>query len=402
MTQNRCDEDARQEIRSVLQAFDAGYRRRDAARAGEFVSSLFAWDGECVFIGTGDGEFVCTLDGIRHIVEGDWLYWGDVALDVADASIGVQDDFAWFTTTATWTREYDPDDVYTRALDGLRKHLAAPMPAPVRVLFLSQGPLHVLMQMERGERCVSPLRLTGVLMKRKGAWRFHRMQFSFPAPWIPDVRLPGSELCLTPWDTREGIQDASRSLWQWREKHKLPSGASQVAEVLSRLQGLYSGPALGRADPLFAEDCLSCDVRSYGHVAGIEPVWSMIESQRGEWDSLDLGFSSAAVSLSEDGSAAWVASVGVASKIMSSAELYKRALNRLEDITSHPAPAKVRLLEAVREVGRVAHQERGGSSFDWPLRFEAILTRSRGRWSFRQLQYSLPSDWSPPEVRRIM
>lgn len=82
------------EVRQTLQRFQDGYTLRDESKLDEFMG-VFLPNDEVELIGIGasirnQNEWFQGLVRIREIVESDWLYWGDVRLDVEHAKITVQ------------------------------------------------------------------------------------------------------------------------------------------------------------------------------------------------------------------------------------------------------------------------------------------------------------------------
>ncbi len=95
-------------VRHVLDQFQAGYTARDVSRLDEFMQ-LFAPDDRIEMIGIGASKRAANewFEGparIREIVESDWLYWGDVRLDVEGAKITIRGQAAWLSTTGTVTQ----------------------------------------------------------------------------------------------------------------------------------------------------------------------------------------------------------------------------------------------------------------------------------------------------------
>jgi hypothetical protein len=77
------------EIRALLQVFQAGYTRRDVSQVDAFME-LFTTDAEV--IGTngmkpGAGEWYMDRASARELVEGDWEGWGDLRLDLDSMSV---------------------------------------------------------------------------------------------------------------------------------------------------------------------------------------------------------------------------------------------------------------------------------------------------------------------------
>lgn len=128
-------------VRAVLAKFQKGYTRRDV-RALDAFMALFAPDPGVEVIGTGavtPGGYEWCLDraAVRGLVESDWLYWGDLRLDVEGAHIHTLGDAAWLAAAGTVSRPEGADESW-------------------------------------------PLRLTAVLARDAGgAWRFVQLHFSY-------------------------------------------------------------------------------------------------------------------------------------------------------------------------------------------------------------------------------
>ncbi len=77
------------EIRQLLQVFQAGYTRREISQVDSFME-LFTTDAEV--IGTngvqpGLDEWYMDRASARELVEGDWQSWGDLRLDLDAMSV---------------------------------------------------------------------------------------------------------------------------------------------------------------------------------------------------------------------------------------------------------------------------------------------------------------------------
>jgi hypothetical protein len=49
--------------------------------------------------------------------------------------------------------------------------------------------MNTVYELRRGQTFVWPLRLTAVVVREAGDWKFAQMNFSFPTVYFPDVRL---------------------------------------------------------------------------------------------------------------------------------------------------------------------------------------------------------------------
>jgi hypothetical protein len=94
------------EIRSLLQAFQDGYTRRDVSQVGPFME-LFAADAEVIgtnSVKPGVDEWYMDRATARELVEGDWQSWGDLRLELDSMSVHSRGDVGWVALSATETQ----------------------------------------------------------------------------------------------------------------------------------------------------------------------------------------------------------------------------------------------------------------------------------------------------------
>jgi uncharacterized damage-inducible protein DinB len=182
------------QVRLVLQQFQDGYTRRDAAHLDEFMQ-LFADDGGLEIIGTngtrpGVDEWYLDKAGARELVQGDWEGWGDVRLDVNGAHIQTRGDVSWLATSATVSTTIRAEENFQNYLQRIKDVIDQDGPAAeIKLLDILRGGSNTLYELRRGEQFVWPLRFTAVLTRQAGGWRFQQMQFSFPTTRFPDERI---------------------------------------------------------------------------------------------------------------------------------------------------------------------------------------------------------------------
>lgn len=180
-------------VREVLQKFQDGYDRRDAAVIDDF-KSLFVPEMDLEVIGTGavipgDDEWCLGRDAVCQLLVNDWENWGDLRLDLPDARIHMLGDVAWLATTGTVNMELPQDDTYASYLESVRQALDDRESDPkVRLLEILRGGTNTLFEAERGDEYTWPIRFTAVLVRRGGEWLIHQAQFSFATTRFPDVR----------------------------------------------------------------------------------------------------------------------------------------------------------------------------------------------------------------------
>ncbi len=180
-----------QEIRTLLQAFQDGYTRRDLAQVDAFME-LFTSD--CEVIGTngikpGSDEWYTSRSTARELVAGDWKGWGDLRLDLDSVSIHASGEVGWLAATATVSDTIGSEN-YASYLDYVKKFIeTSPLPAEQKLHYILRGGANTVYELRRGEKFVWPLRFTAVVLRAGGAWRFAQMNFSFPTTNFPDVRV---------------------------------------------------------------------------------------------------------------------------------------------------------------------------------------------------------------------
>jgi hypothetical protein len=179
------------EIRSLLQAFQEGYIRRDLTQVDAFLQ-LFTVDAEV--IGTngvrpGLDEWYTDRASARELVEGDWEGWGDLRLDLDSLSIHSRGDVGWVAAPATVTKIIG-DESYASYLEFVKDLIDnSPLNAEQKLLHILRGGANTVYELRRGEKFIWALRFTAVVVREAGSWKFAQMNFSFPTIYFPDVRL---------------------------------------------------------------------------------------------------------------------------------------------------------------------------------------------------------------------
>lgn len=135
----------RKEILARLRRFQEGYRVRDTSRAESFVRDLFS-DRNTLTLGTLPGESFPDRPAAVPLVRGDWASWGDCTFLVEGANVSSEGNVAWFATVG-------------------------------------------YLEADLSRFVTAPLRLTGVMVKEGGAWRFEQLQFQYDFRQLGMYRL---------------------------------------------------------------------------------------------------------------------------------------------------------------------------------------------------------------------
>jgi hypothetical protein len=172
------------EVREVLRKFQEGYAKRDLRGLDEFMS-LFSHDPGVEIVGTyavdrKHSEWATGFDAARdNIVASDWKYWGDFTLDVAGAIINVLGDVAWLSTCASVVYKEAPSVRLKETVDTMREALgSSSADDSQKILEVLREGACSLRDKQTSDTCNYPIRLSAVLVRQQGAWRFHHLNFS--------------------------------------------------------------------------------------------------------------------------------------------------------------------------------------------------------------------------------
>ncbi len=125
----------RKEVLEQLHKFQEGYTKRDVSRVEPFMESLYSKENTLI-LGTMPREIYYGYERATGLVKSDWESWGDCHFAMDSANISYAGNVAWFSA-----RGYVKFDL--------------------------------------SSLLVIPLRLTGVMVKENGNWRFQQQQFQF-------------------------------------------------------------------------------------------------------------------------------------------------------------------------------------------------------------------------------
>ena len=125
----------RKAVLMQLHKFQDGYTKRNTRQVEPFMESLYSKDN-ILILGTMPGEIFSGYKSATGLVKSDWESWGDCRFAMDSANISSNGNVAWIST-----RGYVKFDL--------------------------------------SSLLVIPLRLTGVMIKEEGTWKFQKQQFQF-------------------------------------------------------------------------------------------------------------------------------------------------------------------------------------------------------------------------------
>lgn len=178
-----------EEIKNVLQVFQDGYTKRNLDYVDEYIKKVFLLDEELVVIGTDAEELCLGIEATKGIIESDWKYWGDFKFNVDDALICVNGDIAYFTTKAILHRVVSNQTILDWISGSTKYTFESDMAPKQRLMAALYNILDLLYENEKGEVYITPMRFSGVLVKKDGRWLIYHLQYSDYADGMPGVRI---------------------------------------------------------------------------------------------------------------------------------------------------------------------------------------------------------------------
>jgi hypothetical protein len=172
-------------VQATLKKFQDGYTARDVGRLDDFMR-LFVPNDEIEMIGIGAAKRAATewFEGysrIREIVENDWLYWGDVRLDVDGAKITINGETAWLSTTGTVTQTQAFDTAIEFHLNDMKAIFDREgLSVDEKLMEATHYGMRRLRERSKGIGYRWPFTFTAVLVKVDADWRFHTLHWAMP------------------------------------------------------------------------------------------------------------------------------------------------------------------------------------------------------------------------------
>jgi len=128
-------EDVRAEIVQQLRRFRDGYTQRDTSQLTPFMDQLFSKENVLI-LGTQPTEVLNGHERAGVLIASDWRTWGDCTFLIDNAHISTSGNVAWVSTIG-------------------------------------------YVEFDMSRFLVLPLRLSAVMVKEHGVWKFQQMQFQF-------------------------------------------------------------------------------------------------------------------------------------------------------------------------------------------------------------------------------
>ena len=186
-------------IVETLKTFKQGYAERDTSKAADWGHSILYDNVEVLgtySIHPNGLEWLKGRERAIKVFKSDWLHWGDLDVKLETANIDHDENLAWVSFEAVVTRSSENSRSRTaeQSMGNIFRHinsLSEEDDGRTNKLKLMEAAYYanlILYQYEQGDVFIWPLRVTGVLQKKNGIWKFRQIHISHPNRGFPNVR----------------------------------------------------------------------------------------------------------------------------------------------------------------------------------------------------------------------
>jgi len=388
------NENATLEIREVLRKFQDGYTKRDIGIIDQYMDELFAKGDEIVIMGTSNGEFCLGYEESKELVKSDWEYWMDVRIDTENARIFTEGNVGWISAQGTLKYKFETsDEKFDSYLNFVKIHFDEKdeldkLPPKKKLTNINMVLSHFMQSRTPAKRqYLWPIRLTGLLTKENGKWKFKYMQFSLPrAQAYPDMKLSSrEEYITTSKEDRDKRRKFSANINN-KDIEKIKSMTNELQQAYLDIEGNSIEDILLK---YFESDnditFIGTDSTWY---IGHEEIKEIISDNRNEWDEILLDMDEAIIRT--EANVGWIATTGMVKKNLSDNEAALKEIDNIMNIFNKNISSKEKLFQIQRNIALMINETEGNQEFIWPIRFEGMLVRTEDKWSFHSIQFSFP------------
>ena len=391
----------KKEIFDVLEVLQQGYIERNFAEVDQYMEKLFHTQEDVMILGTSDEEWFLNYDEAKELLSSDWQWWGDVTFNINETLVSASEDIAWLTTTGLVKYQYDnSEQTYERWLNNVIYesyfkngeedfNLEELDKATLKNNFLEINWLlnHKLHDWGAEKReYLSPIRFSAVLKKVDGRWIFKQMQFSFPQPFYPDMRIGNRDM------QKERFEKIKAKLGEYKQK-ELPKSKKEIKTLLSSFQVEYldsEGTDLNKLVERYFIQNETTTMIGTNHIkdVGLETILELIDMDRSLWDKMSLDIDEAIIN--EHQEIAWFATTGTIMKHLDEETALKKQYDNIKEIFQSEADSRDKLFNIRKNISMTLKEIAKGEDYQWPIKIEGVLVKDQGSWKFHYLQFSFP------------
>lgn len=177
-----------EELIKLLESFQHAYSARDLGSAQAFIDDVFV-EKEPVYYGASPAEQCVGAGRILRLIGYDWTVWGDLMLDFDSLVAHDYGDAKDFIITGCVDWNIQGDAFLSRAMMDVKDMVLRGGDTKTLLYELNTLSSKMLMEAERGERHVLPIRMSGMAVRQEGKLKISHLHVSYPTQNYPDCRI---------------------------------------------------------------------------------------------------------------------------------------------------------------------------------------------------------------------
>lgn len=376
------------EIREALRQFQAGYTKRDIKNIDDFVEELFIMSDDTYILGTGTGELFLGIEQVKTLLKNDWEYWGDVNINLENMHVDIENEVAWFAAAGTVKYTFqDTEERYDNYINFIKnKTKESELTAKQKVAFINWVlALTYHQRLNKQREYLWALRISGVLLKDNGKWKFAQIHFSIPKSNFPDERFENSEEFIINYENQNAIAD------------KYLNSKDQIDIEIKSLLECFEKELFGQHD--ISKELISkyFTIDSTPYIIETDNKWYIGADQIKEFFDMNSGTILAldlehAIVLKQSG-ISWLTVCGLLRGSLTEEKLYERVLDEIDNLFQANLSSKDKLFAIHRSVSYALKESASGESYTCPIRLTAVVKNSMGRPVFQNMHFSFPCYW---------
>ncbi|MEI5908336.1 hypothetical protein WAK64_14860 [Bacillus spongiae] len=380
-------------IKKVLTKFQAGYTKRNVEVLDDFIGEVFVQNERMITVGTSRSEWCFGRNELKELLKSDWMYWGNLTVNIENAKINTKGNSAWFLadSTISWDTTEDAEEWRQDLVDDFFKkngrfvHFS---PA-ARVAMLNEKLLFIMKSFahKQKEPLTFPIRLSGGLVRQDQSFRINRLHFSVPMKSFPEWRIDKNNP-----DSLKYYNQIKKRMLHYNELFD-DECREEITELLHNLRAHY----LGKTNPtqlikkLFSsyDDNYVVDPNENPAAIGNNHIEKILILQRQKWDEFVLNIEEALIHT--EGDTASIITSGIFRKSFLSNEFLQKELHGMKETLQKEGKGEGQLFKAQKQIAHTIKELSFGEEALWEFRFEATAIKEKGKWKFHNLQFTYPS-----------
>lgn len=372
------------EIKEILRQFQNGYTERNIEKVDAFVEELFKYDA-CV-LGTGTGELFLGLEQVKKLIKNDWKYWGDVKINLDNVYIDNVNSVAWFATEGNVKYTFEnTQENYDSYLNFIKNKTEESEINPKQKITFINWVLALAyhQRLERKREYLWPLRLSGVLLKDNGKWKFVNIHFSIPKANFPDERFENSKEYIESYNNQNAIAEKYMNNQMTSEiKTLLKSFETEIfgkgdisKELISKFFVMDNNPYIIRTENQW---CI-----------GVDQIKEFLAVNNDYILSLDIEHAI----VSKHGNVTWVTACGKLKQTITEEELYEKVSDELGNLFQSNITSEEKLFAIHRSIAYTLKESAAGADYTYPIRITAVILKHMEKPVFQHIHFSFPFNW---------